>query len=350
MSTSSVSDHDVRILPGERVIHVPAGENVLAAALSAGINLPHSCKSGHCASCRARLIAGQIEYPRGLPIGLTPAEAAAGAILLCQARALTDLVIEARRVRSVEQAEIKTLPARIARLERVGTDVMRLMLRLPAVEPLDFQPGQYLDVLLEDGRRRSFSIASPPHDRDLIELHVRLSPGGGFSEWLFTAAKVGELLKIEGPIGQFVYQESDRPKLLVAGGTGFAPIKSILRHVLEKRLPEMRGAAQRLDFFWGARTAADLYELPLVIAWSARDPELTVTPVLSDTAAAAVDLPRHLRGLVHEAVLASGRELARYDIYAAGPPAMIEAIRTDFPRAGALSDRLFFDSFDYAPR
>ncbi|MBK6598822.1 MAG: 2Fe-2S iron-sulfur cluster binding domain-containing protein [Proteobacteria bacterium] len=290
MTDSSASDHDVRIFPGDRTIRVAAGENVLAAALAAGINLPHSCKSGHCASCRARLISGQIDYPRGTPIGLTPAEAVAGAVLLCQARALTDLVVEARRVRSVEQAEIKTLPARIARLDRLGTDVMRLMLRLPAVEPLRFQAGQYLDVLLDGGRRRSFSIASPPHDSELVELHVRLAPGGGFSEWLFREATVGTLLRIEGPISQFVYQDSDRPKLLVAGGTGFAPLKSILRHMLERRLAGMPRAVRRLEFFWGARTVDDIYELPLLAQWAARHPELTVTPVLSD------DLARSARG------------------------------------------------------
>ncbi|HPF27836.1 MAG TPA: FAD-binding oxidoreductase [Steroidobacteraceae bacterium] len=353
MTQDRASDHDVRILPGDRTIHVPAGDNVLAAALSAGINLPHSCKSGHCASCRALLLSGQIDYPHGHPVGLTPAEAAAGAVLLCQARALTDLVIEARRIRSVELAEIKTLPARIARLERLGPDVMRLSLRLPAVEPLRFQAGQYLDILLDGGRRRSFSIASPPHDADLIELHVRLSPGGGFSEWLFREAQVGALLKVEGPIGQFIYQDSERPKLLVAGGTGFAPIKSILRHVLERRLPGMPRSARHLQVFWGARTFGDLYELDLLAQWMAKHPELTVTPVLSDPPRSTSDQPesrRYLHGVVHQAVLAAGLPLADFDIYAAGPPAMIDAIRTEFPVAGALVDHLYFDSFDYAPR
>ncbi len=338
----------VQLMPGEREFASSVDETVLSAALAAGLNLPHSCKSGHCASCRARLVSGRTHYPRGRPLGLTPAEEAAGYVLLCQARALTDLVVEARRICAVEQVEIKTLPARIARLERLGTDVMRVMLRLPAVEPLKFLPGQYLDILLDGGRRRSFSIASPPHDSELIELHVRLAPGGGFTEWLFRQAQVGTLLKIEGPIGQFVYQDTDRPMLLIAGGSGFAPLKSILRHALERRLLGMPHAARALRLFWGVRTAADLYEWATVESWIARHPELSFTPVLSEPQNPA-ELAKAPRGWVHEAVLAAGLDLAAHDIYAAGPPAMIEAIRAAFPRAGALPERLFFDSFDYAP-
>jgi CDP-4-dehydro-6-deoxyglucose reductase len=334
-------------VPTEREFRVAADDNVLAGALAAGVNLPHSCKSGHCASCRARLVSGQLHYPRGRPLGLTIEEEAQGYFLLCQARADSDVVIEARHIRSVEQVEIKTLPARIARLERLSHDVMRVMLRLPAVEPLRFQAGQYIDLLLEGGRRRSFSIASPPHDSELIELHVRLAPGGGFTEWLFREARVGALLKVEGPLGQFVYQDTDRPMLLVAGGTGFAPIKSILRHVLERRLQGLSHASRTMRLFWGARTAADLYERAVVESWVARDPGLSFTPVLSAPEAEVGG--SETAGWVHDAVLRAGIDLAAHNIYAAGPPAMVEAIRAHFPRAGAAVDRLYFDSFDYAP-
>ncbi len=334
-----------RLLPEGREFAASRGDNLLAAALAAGINLPHSCKSGNCGSCRARLVSGQIDYPRGRPLGLTTAEADDGFVLLCQAHARTDVVLEARRVRSVEQVEVKSLPARIQRLERLGTDVMRVMLRLPAVEQLRFLPGQYLDVMLDGGRRRSFSIASPPHDSDLLELHVRHAPGGGFTEWLFREAREGALLRIEGPLGSFVYQDDDRPLLLIAGGTGFAPIKSILRHVLERRLLGMTRASRRMQFFWGVRTPADLYELPLVESWVARHGEFTFTPVFS----AATDAASAQTGFVHEVVLRAGLELAAHDIYAAGPPAMIAAIRTSFVAAGADLERLYFDSFDYAP-
>jgi CDP-4-dehydro-6-deoxyglucose reductase len=333
--------HEVRLVPGGRSFTVRSGQTVLEASLDAGLNLPHSCKSGHCSSCRARLVAGEIEYPRGKPIGITQSEADAGLVLLCQAHARSPLVVEARRIASVASVEIKTLPCRIERLVRLAPDVMQVFLRLPAVEHLAFQPGQYLDVLLEDGRRRSFSIASPPHDAELLELHVRYVPGGGFTERLFTAMGTGTLLRIEGPIGQFVYQHDPRPLLLVAGGTGFAPLKSILRHILE------RGQLRDMHLFWGARTPADLYEEALALEWTRRYPSLRFSAVLSDVPSAAE--PHHRLGLVHEAVLAEYPQLAHFDVYAAGPPAMIEAIRAAFPSHGLAEERLHFDSFDYAP-
>jgi CDP-4-dehydro-6-deoxyglucose reductase, E3 len=335
----------VRVLPDGREFSAPCDDNLLAAALAAGLNLPHSCKSGNCGSCRARLLAGQTHYPRGRPLGLTTEEADAGHILLCQAQPLGDVTLEARRVRSVEQVEIKALPARLQRLERLGADVMRVCLRLPAVEQLRFLPGQYLDILLEDGRRRSFSIASPPHDSEHLELHVRLAPGGGFTEWLFREARVGSLVRIEGPIGQFIYQNSDRPLLLLAGGTGFAPLKSIVRHVLERRLLGLAREARKIRLFWGVRTPEDLYERSLVESWVAHHAEFEFTPVFSH----APDAPAQNAGFVHEAVLRAAFDLQQYDIYAAGPPAMIAAVRTAFVAAGAVADRLYFDSFDYAP-
>ena len=170
-------EHRVRVEPMGRTLLAQSAQPVLEAALRAGLNLPHSCKSGHCGSCRARLVNGVIHYPNGRPLGLSAAEEASGFVLLCQARADTDLVVEARQIANVADVEIKTLPCRIERLTHLAPDVMQVMLRLPAVEPLRFQPGQYLDVLLDD-RRRSFSIASPPHDSNLIELHVRRVPGG----------------------------------------------------------------------------------------------------------------------------------------------------------------------------
>jgi len=332
-------DYSVRIEPHGRTVRVREGEAVLDAALRAGLNLPHSCKSGHCASCRARLLSGEIHYPNGRTAGLTAQEAAQGYVLLCQARAKSDLTVEARIVANVGEVEIKTLPCRIASMNLLAPDVMQVFLRLPAVEPLQFQPGQYLDVLLEGGRRRSFSIASPPHDSQPVELHVRRVPGGGFTGSLFESMRTGALLRIEGPIGQFVYRESSEPALMIAGGTGFAPLKSMLRHALE------RGSTREFHLYWGARTAQDVYEMALVREWVARYPQLRFTPVLSEMEASS----EWRTGLVHEAVLADHPNLAPFDVYAAGPPAMVEAIRATFPSRGVSEDRLHFDSFDYAP-
>jgi CDP-4-dehydro-6-deoxyglucose reductase len=330
-------EHQVRIEPHGRTITAPEGRAVLDAALGAGLNLPHSCKSGHCASCRARLISGEIHYPNGRTPGLTAQEAEQGYILLCQARPLSDLAVEARLIANVDDVEIKTLPCRIAQMTRLTPDVMQVFLRLPAVEPLRFKAGQYLDVLLEGGRRRSFSIASPPHDSDLIELHVRRVEGGGFTATLFESLRDGALLKIEGPIGQFIYREQSAPALMIAGGTGFAPIKSMLRHALEN------GSTREIHFYWGARQPSDLYEASLVAEWTRRYPQLRFAAVLSEVPGPG---PRW----VHEAVLADHASLAAFDVYAAGPPAMIEAIRATFPARGVSEDRLHFDSFDYAPR
>lgn len=343
---TSKEDFTVRIEPHGRTIRVHADQPVLEAALAAGLNLPHSCKSGHCSSCRARLRAGETRYPGERPLGLTPAEEAAGNILLCQARPLTDLVIEARLIATVADVEIKTLPCRIARLTPLAPDVMQVWLRLPAVETLRFQPGQYLDVLLDGGRRRSFSIASPPHDSDLLELHVRRVAGGGFTDRLFgadNALDVGALLRIEGPVGQFTYRSGSGPLLMIAGGTGFAPLKSMLRHVLESAHDE-----RDIHLYWGARRQQDIYEEQLVLDWARRYPRLHFTAVLSEHAEANTQQHRRL-GWVHEAVLAGHPDLSAFEVYTAGPPAMIEAIRTTFPRHGLDSKRLFFDSFDYAP-
>ena len=330
----------VRILPHGRTIAVTPGCSVLEAALHSGLNLPHSCKSGHCSSCRARLLAGQIEYPRGPPLGLTPEEVAQGYILLCQARARGDLTVEARLIAAVADAEIKTLPCRIDSLRRLAPDVMQVLLRLPAVEQLNFRPGQYLDVLLEGGRRRSFSIASPPHDARLLELHVRHVAGGSFSERLFQGLSAGALLRIEGPMGQFAYREQARAALLVAGGTGFAPLKSMLRHALE------RGAPRDLHLYWGARQPIDLYEESLILEWLERHPRLRFSAVLSHARLATA--PHHRLGWVHEAVLADHASLEPFEVYAAGPPARIEAIRASFPARELPPDQLHFDSFDYA--
>ena len=348
MTPVSGQEHSVRIEPHGRTLRVAGAEPVLQAALAAGLNLPHSCKSGHCGSCRARLIAGEIHYPDGRPLGIAAEEAARGLILLCQARPRSDLTVEARLMASVAEVEIKTLPCRIERLTPLAEDVLEVMLRLPAVEQLRFHPGQYLDVLLEGGKRRSFSIACPPHDAALLELHVRRVSGGGFTERLFTGSAApgaslapGSLLRIEGPIGQFSYRAGTGPVIMVAGGTGFAPLKSMLRHILET------GIRRDIHFYWGARRRADVYEEERLAGWARAHPQLRFTAVLSE--ASAAEARHHLSGWVHEAVLATHADLSGFEVYAAGPPGMIEAIRASFPRHGLPPERLYFDSFDYAP-
>ena len=319
----------VRVVPSGREFEAHSDEPVLTAALRQHLNLPHSCKGGTCGTCRVRVLRGAVEYAHGRPAGIDSAEVAAGYALICQARAKQDLVIETREIRHVTDVEIRELPARVERMARLAPDVMGLWLRLPAIEPFAWQAGQYVDVMLPGERRRSFSIANPPHDPAFLELHVRRAPGGAFSEQVFGSMKPGSLLRIEGPLGQFVYRPGDRPLLAIGGGTGYAPLKAMIREVLES------GARREVVLYWGGRTSEDLYEDAWLRDLAAKHPRFHYTGVTG--------------GLVHEAVLRGVAGLAGFDIYAAGPPAMIDAVRAELPRQGADPGRIYFDSFDWAP-
>ncbi|MEX0733042.1 MAG: 2Fe-2S iron-sulfur cluster-binding protein [Steroidobacteraceae bacterium] len=329
----------VRVLPSGKEFAARSGEPVLESALRAHLNLPHSCKGGSCGTCRVRVLRGRFAYPHGRPIGISADEEAAGHALICQARALEDLVIEIREVRHVTDVEIRELPCRIEHMQKLAPDVMGLWLRLPAIEPFTWQCGQYVDVMLSGDRRRSFSLANPPRDAALLELHVRRAPGGEFSERVFGDMMPGALLRIEGPLGQFVYRPGDRPLLLIGGGTGYAPLKAMIREVLDSE------TRRELVLFWGARTAVDLYDDAWLRALAEKHARFHYTPVLSEQAASDM----HESGLVHEAVLNRIAGLAGFDIYAAGPPAMIDAVRSALPHQGADPDRICIDSFDYAP-
>jgi CDP-4-dehydro-6-deoxyglucose reductase len=329
----------VRTLPSGREFQARGDEPVLGAALRQHLNLPHSCKGGSCGTCRVRVISGRIAYPYGRPPGISAAEEAAGHALICQARALEDLVIEIREVRFVTDVEIKSLPSRIERMLRLAPDVMGVWLRLPAVESFTWRCGQYLDVMLPGERRRSFSLANPPHDSALLELHVRRAPGGAFSEQVFSTLREGSLLRIEGPLGQFTFRPGERPLLLVGGGTGYAPLKAMIRQVLET------DARRDVTLFWGARTTADLYEDAWLRELGGRHANFRYVSVLSNQPA----MGPHESGLVHEAVVRHATGLGESDIYAAGPPAMIDAVRAALPAQGADPERIYIDSFDYAP-
>jgi CDP-4-dehydro-6-deoxyglucose reductase len=287
-------------------------------------------------------MSGSFAYPGARPAGITEEEAAQGYVLLCQARATTDLTLEVREMRPAPEVEVKSLPCRIDRLERVADDVMAVFLRLPAVEPLHFRAGQYLDIMLSEGRRRSFSIASAPSDGPTIELHVRRASSSGFTGQLFDSMRAGTLLRVEGPLGQFWFRnESPRPAIMVGGGTGYAPLRAMLRQLIAT------GDRRPITLYWGGRTGNDLYEELWLQNLSAVRPAFSYRPVLSGPDGNAFGAVR--TGLVHEAVLADFTDLSGCDVYASGPPGMIEAIRTAFAARGLPREQLFFDSFDYAP-
>ena len=334
----------ITLVPTGQSFVAEPGETVLGAALRAGLNLPHSCKGGHCASCRARILEGEFSYAGERPAGLTEEEARSGLALLCQARAVTDLAIETREVRPAPDVEVKSLPCRIERMDRVADDVMAVFLRLPAVEEFNYRPGQYLDVMLSAGRRRSFSIASAPADGRLIELHVRRASSSGFTGQLFDSMHAGTLLRIEGPLGQFWLRTgSPRPPLMVGGGTGYAPLRAMLRQLIAS------GDRRPVELYWGARDLPDLYEHAWLERLRGERAGFDYHPVLS---APPAGIGRHWAGrcgLVHEGVLADHPDLSGFDVYASGPPAMIEAVRSEFARHGLPREQLFFDSFDYAP-
>ncbi|GGA48234.1 2Fe-2S iron-sulfur cluster-binding protein [Dyella nitratireducens] len=330
-------------LTNGRRFGVQPGETVLEAAQRAGIALPYSCRAGVCGSCKATLIEGRCHYPRNPPAALDARDRVQHAVLLCQAVPLTDLVVKAREVTSVEDIARRQLDVQVNRKWQLAPDVIGLhLLPAPGEPRLNWLPGQYLDVLLDEGRRRPFSIANGPQANGVIELHVRHVAGGGFTSWVSDVLKEGDALRIEGPLGTFVPREdSERPMIFMAGGTGFAPVKAILEHFLAL------DTRRSMDLYWGARSAADLYLRAHAEQWAAMAHDLRFHAVLSDPEQA--DMAGLRAGLVHDAVLENHPDLSGHDVYMSGPPAMIDAGRRLFVDAGLPEDRLYFDSFEYAP-
>lgn len=317
-------------------------ETVLEAAQRAGIALPYSCRGGVCGSCKATLVQGHCAYPHNPPVALSTDARAHGAILLCQAVPVGDIAIRAREIASVEDIPHRRVQTEVVARRELAPEVVGVWLKPVDGDRLNWLPGQYLDVILEDGKHRPFSIASGPVADGSIELHVRYVPGGGFTSWVYESLKIGDRLVIEAPLGTFVPREdSERPMLFMAGGTGFAPVKAIVEHFIEL------GTRRPMHVYWGAKQAEDLYLADMAREWERRVPDLRFTPVLSDDAAAEASGVR--AGLVHEALLADHGDLSGFDVYMSGPPAMIQLGREAFAAAGLPDDRLYFDSFDLAP-
>jgi len=332
--------HTVTLQASGKHFRAEPGETVLEAARRAGLALPYSCLAGVCGSCKATLIKGHCTYPRNPPTALNAAEQARHQVLLCQAVPASDLVIAAREVASVADMPRRMLTLKLVDKTQLSDDVVRLTLLTARGERLRRLAGQYLDAMLPDGKRRAFSIANAPHESDSIELHVRRVAGGGFTSYVFDEMDVGAMLRVEGPLGTFVAREdSERPMLMVAGGTGFAPIKALVEHFRHL------GSRRPITLYWGARTPRDLYLRALPERWARDDASFRFVPVLSDSEHAGA----FRRGFVHEAVLEDHTDLSGFDLYMGGPPTMIDAGRRAFVEAGLPEDRLFYDSFDYAP-
>jgi CDP-4-dehydro-6-deoxyglucose reductase, E3 len=332
--------HKVTVQPSGHSFDVEEGESVLAAALRQDLVLPYGCRNGACGSCKGKILEGRVDYGVYQRKALTEEERAQGKALFCQARALTDLVVEARTIGAAKDIQIKTLPCRVQKMERLADDVMVLSLKLPANERLQFLAGQYIEFLLKDGSRRSFSMGNAPHDDELIQLHVRHVVGGQFTDHVFGKMKERDILRFEGPLGTFFLREdSDKPIVFVASGTGFAPIKSIIEHAFHK------GIARPMVLYWGGRRPKDLYMNALAAAWAREHAaQFRYVPVISE--ARPEDAWSGRTGFVHRAVMEDFQDLSGHQVYACGVPVMVDAAKRDFTAQCRLPEEEFFaDSF-----
>jgi CDP-4-dehydro-6-deoxyglucose reductase len=323
--------------PGGHRFSVAADQTLLEAAIAQRIGLPYGCRDGKCGSCTAQLVAGTVSYPSGKTEALTgqPADAC----LTCQAVPESDITLRVAELETVADIEVRILPCRIAEKTRLNHDVIRLRLKLPEAQRLQFLAGQYIEFILADGRKRAFSIASAPHDDALLELHVRRVPGGEFTDYIFDELQEKTVLRLQGPLGSFVLrEESTRPMLFIGGGTGFAPIKGLLEHAFHL------GIRRPMAFYWGVRAERDLYLPDLPERWATEHPNFSWVPVLSEPDANW----RGRRGYVHDAVLDDHPDIAGYDVYMSGPPVMVEAGRAAFESRGLALDHMFSDAFEYA--
>ena len=329
----------ITIRPSGHTLACEPGETVLQAAMRADLMIPYGCRNGACGTCKGRVIEGSVDFGPHQPATLTDDEKRKGLALFCVAKPHTDVVIEVREVRRAGDIQIKRLPCRIESIVKPTHDVAIVKLKLPANERLQYLPGQYIDFLLKDGHRRSFSLATPPHSDELLELHIRHTPGGFFTDPLFTSYKGREILRFEGPLGTFYLREdTDKPAIFVAGGTGFAPIKAMIEHMLHHRIP------REIVLYWGARAKRDLYMPDVPGQWQAGNPNFTFIPVLSEPT--ADDAWPGRTGFVHQAVLDDFRDLSGYQVYACGAPAMTDIAKQTFvAQKGLPEDEFYCDAF-----
>ena len=333
--------YQVTVQPSGKQFSAEADETLLDAALRQGLTLPYGCKDGACGACKGKVISGHVDHGKAQAHALKDDEKAAGQTLYCCAKAQSDLIIECKQVSSAGDIPVKTLPSRIEKLERLAPDVIELQLRLPASERLQFWAGQYIDILLKDGRKRSYSLANAPHDDALLQLHIRHVPGGLFTDQVFSTMKVRDILRFNGPHGTFYLREdSKKPMILLAGGNGFAPIKAIVEHAIAEK------CERPMFIYWGAKARVDLYQDTLPAEWAAEHSTIKYVPVLSEPATSDEWAGR--TGFVHQAVLADFADLSAYQVYACGAPVMIEAAKRDFMAKGLPEEEFFADAFTFS--
>lgn len=335
----------ITVQPSGRTFTAARDEAILPAGIRQGIGLPYGCKDGACGSCKCKLVSGSVAHGPHQSKALTADEEAAGFILTCCGVAQSDVVIESRQVTEVGAFAIKKMPARVASLSRASHDVIVMRLQLPASDTFQYRAGQYVEFILRDGDRRSYSMANAPHtqaEAPSLELHLRHMPGGKFTDQVFSTMKEKDILRIEGPFGSFFLREdSQRPMVLLASGTGFAPIKAIIEHM------RFKGIDRPATLYWGGRRPADLYQREWIEAQLAAMPHLRYVPVISD--ALPEDQWTGRTGFVHRAVLQDFPDLSGFEVYACGAPIVVESARRDYVAEGRLPEEFFFaDSFTSA--
>ena len=309
-------------------------ETILDAALKNKLALPFGCLSGNCGSCKGRILEGEVNHGDAKPFLLSGPEKEKGYALFCQAKPTSDLIIDTITFPGQAQPPRK-LPARITRVDKVTEDVVILELATPSSHAFTFTPGQYIDILLKDGKRRSYSMANLPVEKGVVELHVRKMNQGTFTEYAFGKMKAKDILRFEGPLGNFQFDtESDKAALFVASGTGFAPIKSIIEKLFFEEVE------RELKLYWGGRRPQDIYLSHLAEKWANERENFEFIPVVSE--AIPKDEWRGRTGYVHSAVMEDYHSLENHQVYACGAPEMVEAAQRDFTRDRGLPEEEFF--------
>ncbi|WP_313084141.1 CDP-6-deoxy-delta-3,4-glucoseen reductase [Pulveribacter sp.] len=343
MTTADESAFQITVQPSGRSFAAPAGQSILSAAIASGVGLPYGCKDGACGSCKCKKLSGSVTHGPHQQKALSEAEEAAGFILTCCAQAQTDVVIESRQVTDESSYPIRKLPVRVAALKALAHDVMQLRLQLPAADAFRYHAGQYIEFILKDGARRAYSMACAPHTQQAgapaVELHIRHMAGGRFTDHVFGTLKEKEILRVEGPFGSFFLREdSDKPMVFVASGTGFAPIKALIEHMQHK------GLTRPAVLYWGGRRPRDLYMDAWVRERLAEMPQLSYVPVVSD--ALPEDGWTGRTGFVHQAVLDDFADLSGHQVYACGAPVVVDAARSSYSALRGLPPEEFYaDAF-----